>query len=281
MYYSSYEGGLRLPELGTLDRAVYNVLIAVLTVLTVGGVLGFLLLFLVIVYPLTEPNVAGVSHTAGVFGLILFSVLMAIVIGALVTGLARKYPIFGEAGVTYGAPEWTPVYPLVMPTRQAPERVRRLVREGRLIAGLVAVGILLAGFVFATSVLSGNLLYRDGSVRVLWGPGWEMVHYQPEDVTAVSVVQFRPTGRGSARSEWRIDFELEMQDGRYYRFHVTDGEFQKDGELSRVKLLAEILDCYTEAKVTFYDSGHLPDVVHDQQYSVEDQQILEELFGIS
>ena len=37
MYYASYEGDLKQPELGRRDRAIYNVLIAVLSAAGVAG----------------------------------------------------------------------------------------------------------------------------------------------------------------------------------------------------------------------------------------------------
>lgn len=280
MYYDSYKGDLRLPELGKADRAIYNGLIAVTTVATVAGILAFLLLFLVVVYPLTDPNVAGVSHTLSIFGIIGFGVLMGLIINGLVVGRARRYPIFGAPGVTYGGPEWTQVYPLLMPTRQAPEQVRRLVRDGRQIVLIMAAGVLLAAFVFATSILSGNLLYRDGSVRVLWGPGWEMVHYAPENVEQIEVVQFQPRGGKSGLSQWRIDIHYQMDDGRAYSFQISDDAFQRDGQQSQVELLAEILGSYPKEIITFYDQGMIPRIVFDQGYSQEDQGILEELFGL-
>lgn len=279
MYDSSYKGNLKLPELGKRDRAIYNVLIALGVALTVGGIVGYLLLILVFQYPLRDPNVAGVSNAMGVLGIILYGCIMGLIVNGLLTGRGRKYPIFGAPGVTYGGPEWTPVYPLLMPTRDAPEQVRRLVREGRQVVGVMAAGVLLSAFVLATCVLSGNFLDRDGSVRVIWGPGWEMSHYAPEDVEEIEVVQFRYRGRRSGLSEWRMDIHYQMDDGRTYTFQVADGAFQRDGEQSQVELLAEILRIYPEGKVEFYDQGHIPEIVRDQRYSPEDQKLLEELFG--
>lgn len=280
MYRASYEGGLKLPELGPLDRACYAVLIAVTLAGAVGGVVGFLILLLVVQYPLTEPNVAGVANAGSVFCILIFGILMGLIVYALVEGRTRKYPIFGAAGVTYGAPEWTPVYPLLMPVKSAPEQVRQAVHQAREIVCFMGAGLVLAAFVFATAVFSGNMLYDDGSVRVLWGPGWEIAHYAPEDVAEIEVVQFRTSGGKSGAGKWRIDVQYKMDDDRLYRFMVCDGAFREDGERSQVELLAQVLDSYPNAKITFYDRGYIPDVVRDQQYSQQDQEILEKLFGV-
>lgn len=280
MYYSSYKGNLKLPELGKRDRAIYNVLIALGVALTVGGIVLFLLLILVFQYPLEDPSVAGVRNTASVLGIILYGVIMGLIVNGLLTGRGRKYPIFGAPGVTYGGPEWTPVYPLLMPTRQAPEGVRKLVREGRQIVGIMAAGVLLSAFVFSTCMLSGDFLYRDGSLRVVWGTGWEMAAYQPEDVAEIRVGQSRPSGRGATLKDWRIQLDYTMNDGKEFHFLVVDGEFQKDGEQSRIELLAQLLESYPEGVVKFYDQGMIPRIVFDQGYSPKDQRILEELFGV-
>ena len=281
MYDPSYKGNLKLPELGKRDRAIYNVLIALGVALTVGGIVLYPLLIFVFQYPLGDPNVAGVRNAMGILGIILYGGIMGLIVNGLLTGRGRKYPIFGAPGITYSGPEWTPVYPLLMPTRQAPEEVRRLVREGRQIVGIMAAGVLLSAFLFSTCILSGDFLYRDGSLRVVWGTGWEMAAYQPEDVAQIRVEQSRSSGRGAAFKDWRIRLDYTMNDGREYHFLVVDGEFQKDGEQSRVELLAQVLERYPEGVVQFCDQGMIPRIVFDQGYSPEDQRILEELFGVS
>lgn len=280
MYRATYEGGLKLPELGALDRAIYAILVSVTMLGTVGAFAAFWILFNKL--PMMDPAVAGVDHTLSIFGILIFVILMGLVISALIHGWMCRFPIFGTAGVTYGAPEWTPVFPLLMPTREAPEQVKRDVREGRQIVLMMAAGVLLSAFVFATSMFSGNLLNRDGSVRVLWGPGWEMLHYQPEDVAEVTVELDRSgSGRRSMSTpKWYIRLSYRMDDDRLYSFQVTDAEFRKDEDQSQVELLARILDNYTEAKVTFVNGGRISAVIRDQQYSMEDQLIMEELFGV-
>lgn len=280
MYDSSYEGNLKLPELGKRDRTVYHVLIGVLSAAGVGGVAVLLAMFLMFPYPLGDPGVAAVNHTLNIFGIIIFAVLLALIVWGLRTGRGRRYPIFGEAGIIYGGPEWTPVYPLLMPTRQAPEKVRYLVREGRQIAGIMAAGVLLAAFVFATTWRSGNFLGRDGSLRVVWGPGWEMACYEPEDVAEIRVDQTRSSGRRSYGSDWRIQLDYTMNDGKKYYFLVVKGEFQQGGEVSQVEILAELLQCYPEGIVRFQDRGMIPRIVFDQGYSEQEQGMLEDLFGI-
>ena len=276
MYYASYEGDLKLPELGRWDRAIYNVLIAVLSAAGVAGAAVLVAMFLLFPYPLQDAAVAGVAHSLNTFGVILFPALMMLIVWGLQTGRGRKYPILGAPGVSYDGP----VYPLLMPTRQAPEQIRSLVREGRVVALVMAAGVLLAAFVFATTWLSGNFLYRDGSLRVVWGTGWEMAAYEPEDVAEVRVEQNQSSGRHAYTADWRIQLDYTMNDGREFSFLVVDGEFQKDGERSRVEILAQVLDSYPEGTVQFHDQGMIPRIVFDQGYSPEDQMLLEELFGV-
>lgn len=277
MYKSAYPGGLKLPELGKLDRAIYLVVITVTLLGAVGGGLAFLPL--IMRHHFTDPAVAGVENSFSVFGLLLFVLLMGLVIHALIQGLTRKYPIFGAPGVAYGGPEWTPVYPLVMPTGDAPEQVRQDVKQGRQMVLYLLAGVILAAFIFATSLLSGDILYEDGSMRVLCGPGWEVAQYQPDQVEEVTVAISQSSARTLGRI-WRMELRYKMDDDRIYTFFVTDEAFREGPERSQVELLMKILNRYPDAEIFVSNWDRLDNLIHDQQYSESDRQLLMELFGV-
>jgi hypothetical protein len=201
------------------------------------------------------------------------------VIGPLIQARIRQYPIFGRSDIAYGTEEYTPIYPLLMPSGDAPEEVRNAVREGRQSAAFLLAGVLLAVFVFAVSMLSGNLLDMDGGVRMLWGMGWEMESYEPEEVCEVTVVFHRPSGspRSFSTRKAKITLKFRMEDDRLYEFGVDS--FRRDSGLTQVELLEQILSRYPGADIRFQGEELLSQVVRDQGYSQTDQRILMELVG--
>ena len=264
-----------MPELGALDRCVYALLIA----LTLLGAVLMVPVFLTLEnrIPFDAPAVVAYSNRMGILGVFLACILMVLVISALIGGCTRKFPIFGAAGVPYGGPEWTPVYPLLMPTRDVPEQVRRDVREGRQIAALLLAGVLLAGVVFGVSLLSGNRLDGDGGIRWLWGFGWECEHYEPEDVEQVTVVISRVgSNRGLSTKRCEIVLDIQTADERVHSFFLRD--FRKNGDSSQVALLKQVLECYDGAQLLLGNGHLLEELFCDQQYSPEDMAILGELF---
>lgn len=274
MYQSSYPGGLKLPELGTLDRAVYLTLIAASVLGTIGATAAFLLLYEKVHF--VSPEVIGFSNRAGAFGWLAAVILMVLVIYALIEGFQRKYPIFGAPSVTYGGAEWTPVYPLLMPTADAPEQVKQDIRQGRETVCFLLAGIVLAAALFCVSLSSGHRLHADGSVHVIWGCGWEVKEYRPENVEELTV-SVRLVGRHS--KEYELCLEYKMDDDRLYEFFVR--EFRDDGETSPIALLVDVLRCYPEADIDCLNGGRIPDLVYDQQYNDKEERLLIELFNRS
>lgn len=272
MYKSSYEGGLKLPELGKLDRGIYLTLIPVSVLSAVGATIAFFLLYEKVHF--VSPEVIGFANRAGILGWMAVMVLMVLVTGALIGGFNREFPIFGAPGVTYGGPEWTQVYPLLMPTADAPEQVKRDVRQGRETIGFLLAGIVLAGALFGVSLQSGDRLHADGSVHVIWGFGWEVKEYQPENVEEV-MVSLEAMGRRPRKYE--VVLKYKMDDDRVYEFCVR--EFRDDGETSPIALLVKALSCYPDADIDFINGGRMPDLVCDQQYNEEEERLLIELFS--
>lgn len=272
MYKSSYPGGLKLPELGKLDRVVYLMLIAASVLSAVGGTAAFLLLYEKVHF--VSPEVIGFSNRAGMFGWLTAVILIGLVAFLLIEGFQRKYPIFGVPGITYGGAEWTPVYPLLMPTADAPEQVRQDVRQGREIVCFMLVGVVLAVALLAVSLPSGHRLQADGSVHVIWGCGWEVKEYRPENVEELTV-SVRLVGRHS--KEYELLLEYKMDDDRYYEFFVR--EFRNDGETSPISLLVDVLHCYPETDIVCENGGRIPELVYDQQYNDQEERLLIELFN--
>ena len=201
---------------------------------------------------------------------------MIIVIHQLIRGRIRKYPIFGVKGISYGGETYTPVYPLLMPTANAPEEVKQKVREGRQLALFLPVGILLAVILFTSSLLGGHRLDADGGVRVLWGPGVEVLSYEPEEVRQVTIAFRTHRGKyGISPAKAYIVVKIQTEDDRHYQFRLD--EFRKDGEQTQVEQLKRILDRYTGADLRFQGEKLLEDVVRDQGYSQADHRILLEL----
>lgn len=277
MYKSSYPGGLKLPELSSVDKTVYAALLGVTCLGSAGAVTAFLLLWQKL--PLTDPAVAGFANSMGILGMVIAGLLMALVIGQLFRARIREYPIFGRTDISYGSEAYTPIYPLLMPTGNAPEEIKRTVREGRQSACFLLAGVILAVFVFAVSMLSGNLLDMDGGVRILWGPGWELESYEPEEVDEVTVVFHRPSGspRSYSPRKAKITLKYRMEDDRLYEFEVNS--FRRDSGLTQVELLEQILSRYPGAQIRFQGEQLLSQVVRDQGYSQTDQRILMELIG--
>lgn len=272
MYKSSYPGGLKLPELSTRDRVIYLTLIVLSILGAVGATVAFLLLYEKVHFVSVE--VIGFANRAGVFGWLAVVTLMVLVSAALIAGFNRKFPIFGAPGVTYGGPELTPVYPLLMPTADAPEQVKRDVRQGRETVCFLLAGALLAAVLFGVSLLSGNRLHADGSVHVIWGFGWEVMEYQPENVEEVTVSL---EGMGKHPRKYEVVLNYKMDDDRLYEFCVR--EFRDDGETSPIALLVDVLRCYPEADIDCLNGGRIPDLVHDQQYNDKEERLLIELFN--
>ena len=271
--------GPNVPPLGWRDICLY--LLAL--VLSGGGaVLGFgtMLWWRKELTAFLAPEALCTAQTSGIWLFVLGGLTMMGLFGCALDYFAWKYPILGAPGVSYGGEEWDPVYPMLLKDPDAPEAVKKAVNTARTNLVLWGVAWVAAALVLVLWAGGGTRLYPDGSIRTTVGFGEVTAAYAPEQIERIFLEVEKPSSRNRSPGEWwELKLTFRTQDNELIEFCVHDFAADPSGG-SEIDRLRELLERYPADILRFENGEDLGRLYGRYEYDQEDQQYLEELFGV-
>lgn len=270
--------GPNVPPLGWGDISLY-----LLGMLLSGG-LGAALLLVMVLYwdrvcALADPEALCTSQSAN-WLLMLAAVLLPLALCCIAgERLEHRYPIFGNPGYTYGGGDWDPVYPAMLRDENAPPEVRKSVRDARFGLAVWGLGLVLSVVLCFLFLTGGTRLYPDGSIRTTVGFGEVTAAYAPEQIERIFLEVEKPSSRNKSPGEWwELKLTFRTADNKLIDFRVHD--FVTGEGVSEIDRLRELLAQYPADILRFENGGDLGRLYGRYEYDEEDQQYLEELFGV-
>lgn len=268
----------KLPPLGWRDIGVY--LLALL--LSGGGViLGFGTMFLWHneLMAFLAPEALCTARDSGIWLFALGGFTMIGLFGCALDYLFWKHPILGTPGVSYGGEEWDPIYPMFLKDPDAPGSVKRAVRTARTKLMLWAAAWVAAALLLILWAGGGTQLYPDGSIRTTVGFGEVTEHYATEDIDRVFLKVNAPRSTNRNPGEWwELVLTFRTTDNKLITFSVHD--FVTGQGQTEIDRLRALLEQYPADILRFENGGELGRLYGRYEYDREDQQYLEELFGV-
>lgn len=269
----------QMPPLGTLDKWIYGIALAVTGV----GMLGFLLLGWLLSKGIAfaDPRVVAADY-GGLAG-ILLSGWCVVVFMTLLLRANRDHPIFGRKDISYGPPKYPEIYPLMM--KNAPDTWRSPTvaanrRINRKILLWLAVGTLVISMAaFLLGLNNRTVLHGEGSISVYSGWNREKEHFDTQDVLEVRLNTYLQRGGKGEPSSWNVETYVVFEE-RSYRFRAVD--FEGDW-FRRLQTMLSLKQEYMRRGIPVVIGGtdRLEDVIDDRNLGPEEVELLYRLFEVS
>lgn len=259
----------RRPELSRLDKLIYNIM------MVLSPFAAIALLVILIRWQerfAAEPGALAANHFK--WGYILAFLWLLYHARLFLDWKHAKIPLFGRRDITYGPPEFLPVYPIFRPhpkVRRSPEEEKSVKARKRFYT--LGWAVVLAALLL--TLLPRDMLMKDGSVKeyncfnmVSGGCG-------REDVDRICLRTFLDGGR---RNKYP-NFEIELTAGREtYRFQGGDALGDRSGYLRELIQLREAFAA--DGIPVEIDLGvSLDSLITRKDFTEEEAALLHQLFG--
>lgn len=268
----------RMPPLGTLDKWIYGIGLAVTGV----GTMGFLILgtWLSEKNAYADPRV--VAANCRIAGLLLSAWCFVMFI-ALLNCVGRDRPFFGRKDISYGPPKYPEIYPLMM--KNAPDTWRSpKVAANRRINRKILLWLAVGTLVFALAMFHGgvnrrNVLFEDGSVAVYNGWNQETDHRERNETVEMRILTISQRRNKSRRVTWNVEIQIVYEE-RLFSFLA--GDFRGDWERTLNTMLKLKADFSRRGiPVVIGGTERLEDVIDDRNLGPEEVELLYRLFEVS
>ena len=257
------------PSLSALDKGIYWVLIAC-------SFAACLFLYPAIIgnfrQSVFEDAHILAQNSQGTAVLVFFGLFLGLGLALVFNRLRRmKQPIFGKPDVTYGPPQWKPVYPLV--SRQFRTDKKRVITGSLCVLALLSLTV----SVTVLGLQPRQCLHDDGSVAVYNCFGDRTAQYSRSDVSGVRICTRLYRDRKTL-DDWGIQMEITMKDGEVFFF--TQQTFRGLDEEIHGALtgMAQIKASFDPAMITLEGQEQLPGVARDMNLTPEETELLYLLF---
>lgn len=264
---------LQAPSLSSLDKGIYCVLIVVFIIL---GIFLYPLLFNRFHESVfMDKRILSISSPGTIM------VILGLIMGSGLAGLMywlmhKKQPIFGKGTITYGPPQWKPVYPLF--SKQfwsiAFKDKKRLAVV--LIATILVVVILIS--VTTLGLQPRECLLDDGGILVYNCLGQNVATYNASDVVQVRLFTRRYHSRG--RDSWGIEMAIRMRSGECFYFGTYDAWSYSADLPGHIAGMNHIKSCYDPNIVVLEGQDDLQKVINYRHLDQQQIDLLYELFDI-
>lgn len=262
----------QVPALSRCDKAVYNVLAALSTVM------GFVALFLFIRLQgrmTADQAVLAVSDNP-VGGFVLLVYVFSHV-GVFLELKQHKVHLFGRRDITYGPPKWKEAYPIFRKhpkVSRKPEELRKLRLEW--IGYLAGWAVVLA--VCCMTFFPRQVWLMDGSVKVYDRCNQLTQQYVHGDLEQIRFeTTWSKNGRGlTSRYCAKLQVRIWMEDGTELLFSYEDLYLSERALEAMVELKESLPD---SAVSHLINKDYPPEaVIRDNDYSTEEAALLRKLF---
>lgn len=262
----------QVPALSRYDKAIYNVLAALSTVM------GFVALFLFVRLQgrmTADQAVLAVSDNP-VGGFLLFAYVFSHV-GVFLELKQHKVHLFGRRDITYGPPKWKEAYPIFRKhpkVSRKPEELRKLRLEW--IGYLAGWAVVLA--VCCMTFFPRQVWMMDGSVKVYDRCNQLTQRYAHGDMEQLRFeTTWSKNGRGlTARYCAKLQVRIWMEDGTELLFSYEDLYLSETALEAMVELKESLPDSAVSHRI---NADYPPEaVIRDNGYSTEEAELLRKLF---
>jgi hypothetical protein len=266
---------IQAPSLSSLDKGIYCVLIVVFVIL---GIFLYPLLFnkfydsVFLNKRILAINSPGMVLT--IFGLFLGGGLAGLVYWLM----HKKQPIFGKGTITYGPPQWKPVYPLFSKQFWSFAFKDKKRMAVVLIATTLIVVILIS--VTALGLQPRECLLDDGGILVYNCLGQNVATYNASDVVLVRIYTRMFASGRSHRDDWGIEMAIKMRNGECFYFGTNNAWSYTADLPGHIAGMNHIKSCYDPNIVVLEGQDDLQKVIEYRHLDQQQIDLLHELFDI-
>ena len=266
---------IQAPSLSSLDKGIYCVLIVVFVIL---GIFLYPLLFnkfydsVFLNKRILAINSPGMVLT--IFGLFLGGGLA----GLMYWLMHKKQPVFGKGTITYGPPQWKPVYPLFSKQFWSFAFKDKKRMAVVLIATTLIVVILIS--VTALGLQPRECLLDDGGILVYNCLGQNVATYNASDVVQVRIYTRMISSRG-IRNHWGIELAITMRNGECFYFGTNDAWSYTADIPGHIAGMNHIKSCFDPNIVRLEGQENLQKVINYRHLDQQQIDLLYELFDVS
>lgn len=259
----------KMPKLGWKDHILY--ISALFIVFGLGNGTLFLQTLLTDSIAFSTPDVIAVRGKCGAFAvpLMLFLIFAGILI--VLPFYTLRYPIFGRKDISYGAPKYPSIYPLLMknkPQLYVPQKEKQ--RENRFrkrFAIITAAIFLICIALYPFSICGRSVMLQDGSIEIFSVLNNKTRTYQTEDIQTV-VLDFDYINHSHRIFNGKWYPELTIHTSDHEEFHFTAN--QLNGSISQsLQTMLDMKALYGEL-IQIKGTEHLWKSADDLDLSDED-----------
>ena len=264
---------IQAPSLSPLDKGIYCVLIAAFIIL--GIFLYPLLLNRFHDSVFLDKRILAISSPGTIM------VILGLIMGSVLAGLMywlmdKKQPIFGKHTISYGPPQWKPVYPLFSKQFWSIAFKDKKRMAVVLIATTLIVVILMS--VTALGLQPRECLLDDGGILVYNCLGQNVATYNASDVVQVRLLTRRYSSR--SRDSWGIEMAIRMRSGECFYFGTIDAWSYTADIPGHIAGMNHIKSCYDPDIVVLEGQDDLQKVINYRHLDQQQIDLLYELFDI-
>jgi hypothetical protein len=266
---------IQAPSLSPLDKGIYCVLIAAFIIL--GIFLYPLLLNRFHDSVFLDKRILAISSPGTIM------VILGLIMGSVLAGLMywlmdNKQPIFGKHTISYGPPQWKPVYPLFSKQFWSIAFKDKKRMAVVLIATTLIVVILIS--VTALGLQPRECLLDDGGILVYNCLGQNVATYNASDVVLVRIYTRMFASGRSHRDDWGIEMAIKMRNGECFYFGTNNAWSYTADIPGHIAGMNHIKSCFDPNIVVLEGQDDLQKVIEYRHLDQQQIDLLHELFDI-
>lgn len=266
---------IQAPALSALDKGIYYCLV-------VGSIFASIFLYPAIVGSYRRAVFRDTHILAQSTPGTLFLCIFGLLIGggfALVSDWLRrkKQPVFGKADITYGPPQWKPVYPFL--SKQFWRNPHFKARKPALFSLCFLISVLIAASATLLCLTPRNCLYDDGTVTVYSCFNKLTAEYNPSDVTKIRI--YTRTYPARLFDDWGLELEISMNDGETFFFPYRDFQTLDSNIRGSITGMQKIKSCFDPSIIIIEGKDDLAYVIQDMNLNQHETDLLYSLFDVN
>lgn len=188
--------------------------------------------------------------------------------------LQKKQPIFGKYNITYGPPQWKPVYPLFSKQfwHNAAKNKKRMITA----CSIALLILLIAPILTCLCLQPRKCLHDDGSITVYNCLNENTATYEVSDVEKVRIYTRVFSRKGA--DDCGIELEFTTNDGESFWFAYKDFRAGDDKVRGSIAGALHIKSLFDPDVIVLEEQVDIQDVIDSMNLSEQEIELLYELF---
>lgn len=266
---------IQTPSLSPLDKGIYYALIAIFFVVGLFMFPAFIGSYRRSVFQ--NQSILAIN-SPGIFPMVIIGAVLGCGCALLMYWLLqRKQPIFGKADITYGPPQWKPVYPIFSKQfwRIAISNKKRLIA----ICSAALLIILIVSVLSSLFLPPRNCLLDDGSIEIYNFRNENTTTYNASDVESLRIYTRVFSRKGA--DDCGIEMEVTMRDGERFWFSYRDFRAGSNDIRGSIAGMHHIKSCFDPSIVVLEEQVDIQAVIDSMNLNQQEIELLYELFDIT